>query len=168
MCRQYKAGRLALVYTEDSLKNVTRWDKDKNGFDADYPLVKKTYFSGGADLTSTALDYAAFLQMLLNGGSYNGHQILAPRTVEMMTSNQLDFKFDGVNDFGLSFEITSDKGAAHGARNKGAFGWGGFWGSTYWADPKAHLICLFITQQVPNSHSDVEAKFENMVYSSIK
>jgi CubicO group peptidase (beta-lactamase class C family) len=163
-----KAGRLALVYTEDSLHNVTRWDKDKKGFDEDYPLVKKTYFSGGADLTSTALDYAAFLQMLLNGGSYNGHQILSPRTVEMMTSNQLDFKFDGVNDFGLSFEITSEKGAAHGARNKGSFGWGGFWGSTYWADPKAHLICLFITQQVPNSHGNVESKFENMVYSSIK
>lgn len=163
-----KAGRLAWVYTEDSLHNVTRWDKDKSGFDADYPLVKKTYFSGGADLTSTALDYAAFLQMLLNGGSYNGHQVLSPRTVEMMTSNQLDIKFDGVNDFGLGFAVVSEKGAAKGPRNKASFGWGGFWGSTYWADPKAHLICLFITQQVPNSHSEVESKFEDMVYGSLK
>ncbi len=163
-----KAGRLAAVYTEDSLHHVIRWGNDKMGFDADYPLVKKTYFSGGADLTSTAFDYAAFLQMLLNGGSYNGHQILAPRTVEMMTSNQMDLKFDGVNNFGLGFSIISDKGAAQGPRNKASFGWGGFWGSTYWVDPKAHLVCLFITQQVPNSHSDVESKFENMVYSSLK
>jgi CubicO group peptidase (beta-lactamase class C family) len=163
-----KAGRLALVYTEDSLHNVTKWDKAKTGFDANYPLVKKTYFSGGADLTSTALDYAAFLQMLLNGGTYNGHQILSPRSVDMMTTNQLDLKFDGVNDFGLGFAIVSEKGAAKGPRNKASFGWGGFWGSTYWADPKAHLICLFITQQVPNSHSEVESKFENMVYASFK
>ncbi len=163
-----KAGRLALVYTEDSLHHVNRWDKDKTGFDADYPLAKKTYFSGGADLTSTAFDYAAFLQMLLNGGAYNGHRILSPRSVEIMTSNQLDFKFDGTNDFGLGFAITSDKGGARGPRNKTSFGWGGFWGSTYWADPKAHLVCLFITQQVPNSHNEVEGKFEDMVYSSLQ
>ncbi len=163
-----KANRLANVYTEDSLHNVVGWDKDQLGVDPAYPLVKKQYFSGGADLTSTAFDYAAFLQMLLNGGSYNGHQILAPRTVEIMTSNQLDFKFNGVNDFGLGFEIVSEKGAAKKARNKGSFAWGGFWGTTYWADPKAHLVCLFMTQQTPNSHGDVEAKFENMVYSSLK
>ena len=163
-----KKDRLANVYTEDSLHHVIKWDKEKIGIDPDYPLVKKQYLSGGADLTSTAFDYAAFLQMLLNGGSYNGHQILASRTVEMMISNQLDFKFNGVNDFGLSFEIVSDKGAARAPRNKGSFAWGGFWGTTYWADPKAHLVCLIMTQQTPNSHGDLSAKFEALVYSSLK
>ncbi|MEO8569643.1 MAG: serine hydrolase domain-containing protein, partial [Ginsengibacter sp.] len=163
-----KENRLAGVYTEDSLHHIIKWDKEKLVVDPAYPLVKKQYLSGGADLTSTAFDYAAFLQMLLNGGSYNGHQILSPRTVEMMISNQLDFKFNGVNDFGLSFEIVSDKGAARGPRNKGSFAWGGFWGTTYWADPKAHLICLIMTQQTPNSHGDLSAKFEAMVYASLK
>ncbi len=163
-----KAGRLAGVYTEDSLHNVVKWDKEKLKVDPDYPLIKKNYLSGGADLTSTAFDYAAFLQMLQNGGAYNGHQILAPRTVEIMISNQLDFKFDGVNDFGLGFAIVSDKGAAKGPRNKASFSWGGFWGTTYWADPKAHLVCLIMTQQTPNSHGDVETKFQNMVYSSLR
>jgi len=51
--------------------------------------MDKHYFSGGAGLTSTAFDYAVFMQMLLNGGIYNGHRILAKRTVEMMTSGQL-------------------------------------------------------------------------------
>ncbi len=163
-----KGNRLALVYNEDSLHHVIPWDKEKLVVDPNYPLMKKQYFSGGADVTSTAFDYAAFLQMLLNGGSYNGHQVLAPRTVEMMISNQLDFKFNGVNDFGLGFEVVSDKGSARSPRNKGTFAWGGFWGTTYWADPKAHLVCLIMTQQVPNSHGDLSAKFENMVYSSLK
>ena len=105
--------------------------------------------------------------MLLNGGTYNGHEILSPRTVQIMTSNQLNFDF-GINTFGLSFEIVSDKGAARDVRNKGSFAWGGYWGTTFWADPKAHLICLIMTQQTPNSHSDVGNKFEVMVYSSLK
>ena len=163
-----KANRLAHVYTEDSLHHIIPWDKEKSGIDPDYPLVKKHYFSGGADLTSTAFDYAKFLHMLLNGGTYNGHEILAPRTVQLMVSNQLDFKFNGVNGFGLSFEVVSKKGAARDARNKGTFAWGGFWGTTYWADPKAHLICLIMTQQTPNSHGDLAQKFQDMVYASLK
>lgn len=162
-----KATRLAAVYTEDSLHHIVPLDNEKSGIDADYPLAHKTYFSGGADLTSTALDYAKFLQMLLNGGTYNGHEILSPRSVQMMTSNQLDFKF-GVNGFGLSFEVVSQLGGNRGPRNKGSFAWGGYWGTTFWADPKAHLICLIMTQQTPNSHADLTQKFEDMVYSSLK
>ena len=163
-----KANRLATVYTEDSLHHVVALDKKKSGIDPDYPLVQKTYFSGGADLTSTAIDYAKFLRMLLNGGTYNGHEILAPRTVELMTSNQLDFKFNGVNGFGLSFEVVSNEGADRGVRNKGTFAWGGYWGTTFWADPKAHLVCLIMTQQTPNSHGDLSEKFKDMVYASLK
>ena len=64
------------------------------------------------------------MQMLLNGGKYNGKQILSNRTVEMITSNQLDFHFNGTDDFGLGFEIVTDKGAANGPRSKGVSrGW---------------------------------------------
>jgi len=163
-----KANRLASIYTEDSLNHIIPWDKEKSRVDPDYPLIHKSYFSGGADLTSTAYDYAQFLQMLLNGGTYNGHEILAPRTVQLMISNQLDFKFDGVNDFGLSFEVVSEKGANRDPRNKGSFAWGGYWGTTYWADPKAHLVCLMMTQQTPNSHGELAQKFKDMVYASLK
>jgi CubicO group peptidase (beta-lactamase class C family) len=162
-----KASRLATVYTEDSLHHVIKWDKQL-GVNPDFPLVKKKYFSGGADLTSTAFDYAIFLQMLLNGGTYNGHEILSPRTVDMMTSNQLDYKFDGTNGFGLGFEIISEKGAALGPRNKGSFAWGGFFGSIYWADPKAHLVCLILTQQTPDTHEDIMERFRNLVYAALK
>ena len=163
-----KAPRLATVYTEDSLHHVIKWEKGHLDVDPEFPLLKKQYFSGGADLTSTAFDYASFLQMLLNGGTYNGHEILSPRTVEMMTSNQLDFKFNGINGFGLGFEVVSPKGAALGPRNIGSFAWGGYFGSSYWADPKEHLVCLILTQQTPDSHADVMQRFQDMVYAALK
>ncbi len=163
-----KAGRLATVYTEDSLHNIIKWSHEFRHIDPDYPIMNKHYFSGGAGLSSTALDYAVFMQMLLNGGNYNGHRILSKRTVEMMTSGQLDPGVFGEDNFGLGFDITSEKSAAKGPRNAGSFSWGGYYGTTFWADPKAHLVCLFMTQQNPNSHGDVERKFETLVYSSLK
>ena len=161
-----RAGRLTTVYTEDSLHHVVRWTKEKTTIDPNYPLVHKRYFSGGAGLTSTAWDYAVFLQMMLNGGRYNGVQILAPRTVQLMTSGQLSFLFNGTDNFGLGFEITSEQSAARGVRNAGSFSWGGFFGTTYWADPKAKLVCLVMTQQTPNSHADLEGRVEQAIYQS--
>lgn len=163
-----KAARLATVYREDSLHHVIKWENGYFGADPNYPLAHKTYFSGGADLTSTAFDYAVFLQMLLNGGTYNGHQILSPASVRMMTSNQLDFPYNGTDGFGLGFDIVSEKGAARGPKSQGSFAWGGFFGSSYWADPKEHLIAIIFTQQSPDSHADVMERFQNMVYASLK
>jgi len=163
-----KANRLATVYTEDSLGHIIKWSHEFRHIDPDYPLMNKHYFSGGAGLSSTAFDYAIFMQMLLNGGRYNGHQILSKRTVEMITSGQLNPGIFGDDNMGLGFGITSEKSAAKEPRNAGSFSWGGYYGTTYWADPKAKLVCLFMTQQNPNSHGDVEAKFEAMVYSSLK
>ena len=163
-----KANRLATVYTEDSLQHVIKWSHEFRNIDPDYPTMNKHYFSGGAGLTSTAFDYAVFMQMLLNGGTYNGHTILSKRTVQMMTSGQLKDGLFGDDNFGLGFAITSEKSAAKGLRNAGSFAWGGYYGTTYWADPKAHLVCLFMTQQNPNTHGDIEAKFESLVYSSLK
>lgn len=163
-----KANRLTTVYTEDSLQQIIPWDKKHLDINPDYPIISKHYFSGGAGLSSTAMDYAIFLQMIMNGGRYNGNQILSKRVVAMMLHNQLDFTFNGVNYFGLGFGIISDKGSADQPRNEGSFDWGGYFGTTYWADPKEHLICLFMTQQLPNSHGDLERKFEQILYSALK
>lgn len=162
-----KANRLTAVYTEDSLHRVVRMQRTSKTNDPDYPLINKHYFSGGAGLSSTAYDYAIFLQMLLNGGIYNGHRILAPRTVQLMLGSQLSTPFNGNDFFSLGFQITSARSAARVPRNEGSFGWGGYFGTTYWADPKARLVCLFMTQQTPNSHGNLEAKFEEMIYASL-
>jgi len=78
----------------------------------DYPNLDGTYFSGGAGLSSTIYDYALFLQMLLNGGSYNGKQFLSRATVRMMISNQLEESVIGADDFGLGFGLTNEKEAS--------------------------------------------------------
>ena len=104
-----KADRMATVYTEDPSNNIIPWSHEFRNIDPDYPIMKKHYFSGGAGLSSTAFDYAIFMQMLLNGGKYNGHQILGKRTVEMITSGQLKEGLFGDDNMGLGFGITSEK-----------------------------------------------------------
>ncbi len=162
-----KANRLATAYTEDSLQHIIKWSHTFRHIDPDYPLMNTHYFSGGVGLSSTAFDYATFMQMLLNGGVYNGHRILSPRTVQLMTSSQLDFAFNGSDNFGLGFGLTTAKSAARNPRNPGSFGWGGSFGTTYWADPKEKLVCLIMTQHSPNSHGDLFAKIENLIYASL-
>ncbi len=163
-----KFDRLTTVYTEDSLNHIIKWNHTFRHIDPDYPKMNKHYFSGGAGLSSTAFDYAVFMQMLLNGGVYNGHQILSPHTIELMTMNQIDTLSLGDNKFGLGFAVTTEKGAAAGPYSKGSFSWGGYYGTTYWADPKEHMVCLIMTQQNPNSHGDLTLKIENIIYGSLK
>lgn len=163
-----KAARLAGVYTEDKDQKIIEWAPAFRNIDPRYPLIPKSYFSGGAGLSSTAFDYAVFLQMLLNKGSYNGKQILGRRTAELMLSPQLADNLFGDNNFSLGFAITSKKSAAVNMRNEGSFAWGGYYGTTYWADPKEKLICLIMTQQTPNSHWDYTGKLINIIYGSLK
>ena len=46
--------------------------------------------SGGGGLISTAIDYARFLQFMLNRGELDGVRLLGPRTVDFMTCDHLD------------------------------------------------------------------------------
>ena len=162
-----KAGRLVRVYREDSMHRLLPYTTADEGIDPDYPLRHKRYFSGGAGLTSTAWDYAVFLQMLMNGGSYNGVRILSPRTVQLMTSGQLPFNFNGADNFGLGFEITSAASAARDVRSEGTFSWGGYYATTYWADPKAGLVCLVMMNERGMSHFLMEKEVEQMIYASL-
>ena len=85
-------------------------------------------FAGGAGLLSTARDYARFLEMIRNGGALDGVRILAPRTVELMTTNQVGTLHSPTGlGFGLGFE-TTDRYGANGMDSVGAFGWGGAYG----------------------------------------
>lgn len=163
-----KADRLPTVYTEDGQNKIIVWSPTFQGLNPNYPLVPKTFFSGGAGLSATAYDYAIFLQMILNGGSYNGKQILGRRTAELMISPQLNDKMLGDDNFSLGFKITSQKSANLNMRNVGSFSWGGYYGTTYWADPEEKLICLIMTQHTPNSHGDYARKIETVIYGSLK
>jgi CubicO group peptidase (beta-lactamase class C family) len=133
----------------------------------DYPLADGTYYSGGAGLSSTTVDYAKFLQMLLNNGTYNGKQLLARRTVDLITSNQIGGLSVGRNKFGLGFEITTSEGQTRLGISEGSFSWGGYFSTNYWADPKERLVCLLFIQQFPMSHGEIHDKFKAMVYQTL-
>lgn len=161
-----KQDRLTRVYTEDSTKVVQRLPA-QGGITEDYPKEAGTYFSGGAGLSGTMYDYAIFLQMMLNGGEYGGKRFLSPTTVRLITTNQIGDLNQGLNKFGLGFAITSEKSAARLPASEGTFDWGGFFGTTYWVDPKEKVVALLYTQKVPNSFGDLNDKFKVLVYQAI-
>jgi CubicO group peptidase (beta-lactamase class C family) len=158
-----KHARLVKVSTEDADHNAIAMPQES----VNYPLLKGTYFAGGAGLSSTTKDYAIFLQMLLNKGEFNGKRLLARRTVELITCNQIGELNLGRDKFGLGFEITTKEGQAVLGISEGSFAWGGYFGTTYWADPKERLVCLLFAQQFPLSHGEIGSKFKAMVYQAL-
>ena len=161
-----KQARLTRLYTEDSTKAVRRMPS-LGGISEDYPKQAGTYFSGGAGLSGTLYDYAIFLQMVLNGGEYGGKRFLSPTTVRLITTNQIGDLNQGINKFGLGFAITSERSAARLPVSQDSFDWGGFFGTTYWVDPKENVVALLYTQKVPNSYGDLNDKFKVLVYQAI-
>jgi CubicO group peptidase (beta-lactamase class C family) len=158
-----KHDRLVKVIAEDKNHHLV----NAQGSFVDYPLVKGTYYSGGAGLSSTIKDYAIFLQMLLNKGEYKGKRLLARRTVDLMTTNQIGDLNLGRDKFGLGFEITTASGQERLGISEGSFSWGGYFATTYWADPKERLVCLLFLQQSPFSHSEIQDKFKALVYQAL-
>ena len=160
-----KRARFAAVYMSDSSRQSVRAADGPQG-QGDYVDGPRASFSGGAGLLSTAADYARFLQMMLNGGVLDGARILAPRTVDLMTSNQTGtlYATDG-RGFGLGFAVVERLGA-EGFKSVGSYGWGGAYGSSYTVDPKERLVIVFMIQQIPNA-SDVASRFTTMVYQAL-
>ncbi|MBC7873251.1 MAG: beta-lactamase family protein [Ferruginibacter sp.] len=163
-----KQNRLVTLYEEVDKKLVKRTEVKQNGiFDINYPNSGGTYFSGGGGLSSTALDYAIFLQMILNGGEYNGKRILSRHSVRMMTMNQIGEISRGANKFGLGFGITTEKGSSILPTPEGIFEWGGAFATTYWADPKEKIIGIFYRQLWGSTFGEIANKFKVLVYSAL-
>lgn len=164
-----KADRLATVYSSDGKGGIVR-AADPGGAvgQGHYLTGPRKNFSGGAGLVSTAADYARFLQMILNGGELDGHRVLSPRTVDLMTSNHLDeIPFRPGLGIGLGFDVVTNVGI-HGVPGaKGDFGWGGAYHSTYWASPQDHLVVVFLTQLIPSGGSDIRGKVRTLIYQAL-
>jgi CubicO group peptidase (beta-lactamase class C family) len=125
-------------------------------------------FAGGAGLLSTAHDYGRFLEMIRRGGELDGVRILSPRTVELMTTNQIGtLHSTGGLGYGLGFE-TTDRYGANGMDAVGAFGWGGAYGSNYRVDPKSHLVLVMMINQMPLGATTVRERFPTLVYQALQ
>ncbi len=146
---------LVPVQTKNQNGEWIIYDGHPDGYyDANYPKIgAKKFYSGGAGLTSTAQDYARFLQMYLNGGVFNEHRILSPTTVDLIMSNQTNDLFgEGNTYYGLAFGVVTDKGFSIGGRGSvGTFDWGGYFNTQYYADPELNIIGILMkqTQRIP-------------------
>jgi len=132
--------------------------------------------SGGGGLASTALDYARFLQFMLNRGELDGVRLLGSRTVAYMTSDHLGSI--PVNSgasrellplgygFGLGFAVRKETGLATEPGSVGAYYWGGMAGTTFFVDPAEDLFaCLML--QAPNQREHYRKLFRNLVYATL-
>ncbi len=158
-------ARLAAVYGTGANGKIARSANDSKG-QGHYVDGPRRSFSGGAGLLSTARDYARFLEALRNGGALGDARILAPRSVALMTTNQIDSElYKPGMGFGFGFETVERYGAS-GMEAPGAFGWGGAYGTNYRVDPTSGLVVVLMIQLMPNG-VDFREKFASLVYQSL-
>lgn len=164
-----KASRLVTLYAD-----VGRL-KESDGTEADIKLDNprfpvegaKTYFSGGAGLSSTSYDYFRFIQMLQNNGELDGRRLLGRKSVELMRTGRIDLDGDGSGDFGLGFQVTGDLGKAGEISSPSAYAWGGAFNSAYWIDPEERLVAVFMSNVRPY-HTDIRLRFRTAVYQALE
>lgn len=164
---QEKKNRLVAI---QHMKEGKWQDYPVTFYDPDYPVKgARRFFSGGAGLSSTAEDYAKFLQMYLNNGKYNGKSILSSTTVNTIMANQTGDLFGGKNQYyGLAFGVVTEEGeAAGGLGSAGTFDWGGYFNTQYFADPEENVIGIIMKQTQGNTDDATGWKFRQMVMASL-
>lgn len=164
-----KADRLVSVQRKDSNGNWERYPV--TFYDPEYPRKgARAFFSGGAGLSSTAKDYATFLQMYLNGGELNGMRILSRTTIKSIMANQIG-ALNGENataGYGLAFGVLNERGlAAGGLGSIGTFNWGGYFNTQYFADPEEQLIGILMKQTQGPTGDQTGWKFRQLVGQAV-
>jgi CubicO group peptidase (beta-lactamase class C family) len=128
----------------------------------DLTKEKVKWFSGGGGLLSTATDYSRFCQMLANGGELDGVRLLSPKTLAVMTSDQVPVHARRVGElqvtqdlnpfpeigqsFGLGFAVRTDQGHSPVSGSVGDYFWAGAAGTYFWIDPQEKLYAVMMLQ----------------------
>jgi CubicO group peptidase (beta-lactamase class C family) len=154
---------------EGNPRLVTRYSRTSAGLEpqSNPSFMNGAYFSGGGGLMSTAGDYLQFAQMLLNRGELNGRRLLAPRSVELMSSAVAPDSLPGRSRgeaYGLSVRVMTDPAAAAKYLSPGSFGWSGAYGTHFWVDPKEKLVAVLMVQ-TPGQIQSVD--FETAVMQAL-
>jgi CubicO group peptidase (beta-lactamase class C family) len=145
------------------------------------------FLMGGGGLYGTAGDYLTFTQMIVQGGTLNGAQVLQRDTVEQMAQNHIgpleigvmktaapplsrDVElFPGMSKkWGLSFLINTQ--AVPGGRSAGSLAWAGLANTYFWIDRTRRVSGVFLSQLLPfydTAAIDLFGKFEAEVYKAI-
>jgi len=144
---------------------------------------KVKFFSGGGGMLSTASDYSRFCQMLVNGGELNGVRLLSPKTLAVMTSDQLppDAARVGMlaatqdlsplrelgQSFGLGFAVRTDLGHSPVSGSVGDYFWAGAGGTYFWIDPQEKLYVVLMLQKPFIEAGTYRRAMREMVYGAL-
>jgi len=131
------------------------------------PENVRSAVSGDGGLFSTAGDYVKFIQMILNDGEApDGTRLLSPRSVRVLTSNQLgDVRVSlqdeptpnlarafplgaGRDGFGLGFQVTGEHDDSN-MRQPGSLSWAGIYNTEFWIDPETGVGAVLLMQYLP-------------------
>ncbi len=158
-----KENRLVPVLT----KKDDEWVIFEDGrFNVNYPIEgKRKFFAGGCGLSSTVQDYYKFLTVFLNDGKFKGKSFISKQTNDLIFQNQLPESFGfGV---GLAFGIVLEKDLKNGGTgSEGTLSWGGYWNTSFFADPEDKYIGL-IYKQTQNIQDDSSDLFRRAVSTSV-
>jgi CubicO group peptidase (beta-lactamase class C family) len=134
------------------------------------PLARlQSGISGNAGLFSSADDLAVFAQMMINRGTWSGHRVLSPLTVERMTTVYPEVLFSGR---GLGWDLDSSYATCGGdIFGPNSYGHTGYTGTSIWIDPDTEVFIVFLTNRVhPYDKGAILAarsKVANIVASSV-
>jgi CubicO group peptidase (beta-lactamase class C family) len=145
----------------------------------DLTKEKLKWFSGGGGLLSTAADYARFCQMLLNRGELNGVWLLSPKTIAVMTSDQVPPGIPrlGYEDmaptpemghsFGLGFAVRTDPGHSPLSGSGGDYFWAGAYGTYFWVDPQEKMFAVMMVQMPFPQSGSYRRAMRELVYGAL-
>ncbi len=101
--------------------------------------------AGHAGLFSTARDLATFLNMLLNGGAYEGGRFLKTETINLFTARQ---NLVAGSSRALGWDTADGKNSAGHLMSPRAFGHTGFTGTSVWTDPEKNMFVILLSNRV--------------------
>jgi len=146
------------------------------------------FLMGGGGLYGTARDYLAFTQMIVQGGSLGGAQVLKRETVDLMAQNHigpLDIPYITTAAPGLSNDVDLFPGMRKGwglsflintqdaptGRSAGSLAWAGLANTYFWIDRAKRVSGVFLSQLLPfydHTAIDLFGQFETEVYRALR
>ena len=130
--------------------------------------------SGGAGLVSTLEDYSHFADMMMNKGVWQGKRFLSPKSVEFLTTPQLNDTcrrdmWDSLNGFsyGKLCRVCVEPEQYAGLALKGEYGWDGWLGSYYANFPNEGMTILSMQNTTNAGTSAVVRKVRNAILAAL-
>ena len=169
-----KLGRLATGYSPDPDTGTFELSDEPVGGQWSRPPA---FPSGAAGLVSTAEDYLAFSQMMLDNGRYPGGRLLSRPSIETMTTDHLTPEQKATADLlpgyfdshGWGFGVATVTRRDDVAGTVGSYGWDGGLGTSWLADPGEQMSTILLTQCAWTSPSppDICLDFQTCAYQAI-